>query len=120
MRRLIAQRMRELEERKKTLQARLDKQERAQSTRGKMLLEWFVLEQLERNEQCGHREDLRQCADVRGRAGGHLAATVGQNAFVNSPSEPQCCALSATVLRPQYLRLGKKTESEIQPEIKYH
>jgi len=47
------------------LQARLDKQERAQSTRGKMLLEWFVLEQLERNEQCGHRGDLRQCADVR-------------------------------------------------------
>ena len=45
---------------KEILQARLDKQERAQSTRGKMLLEWFVLEQLERNGQCGHREGLRQ------------------------------------------------------------
>jgi len=55
------------------LQARRGKQERAQSTRGKMLLEWFVLEQLERNEQCGH-DDLRQCADVRGRAGATLAA----------------------------------------------
>ncbi|EHJ95013.1 hypothetical protein AT5A_27488 [Agrobacterium tumefaciens 5A] len=93
------------------MRARLDKQERAQSTRGKMLLEWFVLEQLERNEQCGHREGLRQCADVRGRAGGHLAAAVGQGAFVNSPSEPQYCALSATVLRPQYLRLEKNRKA---------
>ncbi|QTQ83987.1 hypothetical protein J8N08_13425 [Agrobacterium tumefaciens] len=35
MRKPIARRIRELEEWKKTLQARLDKQERAQSTRGR-------------------------------------------------------------------------------------
>jgi hypothetical protein len=39
MRNPIAQRIRELDERSKALQARLDKQERAQATRGKMVLE---------------------------------------------------------------------------------
>jgi hypothetical protein len=38
-RRPIAQRIRDVDERKKTLQARVAKQERAQATRGKMLLE---------------------------------------------------------------------------------
>ncbi len=112
MRKPIAQRIRGLEERKKTLQARLDKQERAQSTRGKMLLEWFVLEQLERNEQCGHREDLRQCADVRGRAGATLAAARSfRTSTLRSFGHSMAPAVPA---------IGKKTESEIQPEIKNH
>ncbi|MNL26335.1 hypothetical protein D3C87_1478540 [compost metagenome] len=49
MRKPIAQRIRELEERKRSLQSRLDKQERAKATRRKVLLGAFLLEQLERN-----------------------------------------------------------------------
>ncbi|TKV70522.1 mobilization protein [Rhizobium sp. AU243] len=60
MRRPIEQRIRELEERRKALQARLDKQERAQATRRKILLGSFLLEQLQRNDQTRHHAELRQ------------------------------------------------------------
>lgn len=60
MRKPIAQRIRELEERKKALQSRLDRQERAQATRRKILLGSFMLEQLQRNDQGRHHDELRQ------------------------------------------------------------
>ncbi len=50
MRKPIAQRIRELEERKRSLQSRLDKQERATTTRRKILLGAFLLERLERHK----------------------------------------------------------------------
>jgi len=60
MRKPIAQRIRELDERKKALQSRLDRQERAQATRRKILLGSFMLEQLQRNDQSRHHDELRQ------------------------------------------------------------
>jgi len=47
MRKPIEQRIRELEEQKKALQSRLEKQQRAETTRRRMLLGSFVLERLE-------------------------------------------------------------------------
>ncbi|CUX62188.1 MULTISPECIES: hypothetical protein [Agrobacterium tumefaciens complex] len=60
MRKPIAERIRQLEERRKALQARLDRQERAQATRRKILLGSFLLEQLQRNDQTRHNDELRQ------------------------------------------------------------
>ncbi|MFK0278759.1 mobilization protein [Ensifer sp. NPDC090286] len=48
-RKSISQRLAELEERKKTLKARLGKQERAQDTRRKILLGALVLHRLEQS-----------------------------------------------------------------------
>lgn len=60
MRKPIAQRIKELEERKRALQSRLGKQERAQDTRRKILLGSFVLERLAcRSAQDGDIND--QC-----------------------------------------------------------
>lgn len=53
MRKPIAQRIKELEERKRALQSRLGKHERAQDTRRKILLGSFVLERL----ACGSAQD---------------------------------------------------------------
>ncbi len=50
MRKPIEQRIRELEEQKKALQSRLEKQQRAETTRRRMLLGSFVLERLEQEE----------------------------------------------------------------------
>jgi hypothetical protein len=62
MRKPIAQRIKELEERKRALQSRLGKQERAQETRRKILLGSFVLERLAQddNGNTGDHCDLRQ------------------------------------------------------------
>ncbi|MCW8061003.1 mobilization protein [Agrobacterium tumefaciens] len=60
MRKPIAQRIKELDERKKTLQARLDRQERAQATRRKVLLGSLLLEQLQRNDGQSDDNALRQ------------------------------------------------------------
>ncbi|WP_348271365.1 mobilization protein [Rhizobium sp. Leaf311] len=49
MRKPIEQRIRELEEQKKALQSRLEKQQRAETTRRRMLLGSFVLERLEQD-----------------------------------------------------------------------
>jgi hypothetical protein len=59
MRKPIEQRIRELEERRKALRARLDRQERARATRRKILLGSFMLERLERNDQGRHHDELR-------------------------------------------------------------
>ncbi len=55
MRKPIEQRIRELEEQKKALQSRLDKQQRAETTRRRMLLGSFVLERLEQDEDAAHQ-----------------------------------------------------------------
>ncbi|NTF23121.1 mobilization protein [Agrobacterium rubi] len=62
MRKPIAQRIKELEERKRSLQSRLDRQERAQATRRKIVLGSFVLERLAQddNGHTGDHCDLRQ------------------------------------------------------------
>lgn len=62
MRKPIAQRIKELEERKRALQSRLDRQERTQATRRKIVLGSFVLERLAQgdNGNTGDHCDLRQ------------------------------------------------------------
>ena len=66
MRKPIEQRIRELEEQKKALRSRLEKQQRAETTRRKMLLGSFILERLEQDGDAGHpqgelsRKQLRQ------------------------------------------------------------
>lgn len=63
MRKPIEQRIRELEEQKKALQSRLEKQQRAETTRRRMLLGSFVLERLEQEEDAAHPQvamDSRQ------------------------------------------------------------
>ncbi len=60
MRKPIAQRIKELEERKRILQSRLGKQERAQETRRKILLGSFVLERLAKDDDPSDPCDLRQ------------------------------------------------------------
>ncbi|WP_312930828.1 mobilization protein [Agrobacterium cavarae] len=54
MRKPIEQRIRELEEQKKALQSRLEKQQRAETTRRRMLLGSFLLERLEQDGDGGH------------------------------------------------------------------
>ena len=60
MRKPIAQRIRELEERKRALQSRLDKQERAQATRRKILLGSLLLERLGQNNDTSRHDDLKR------------------------------------------------------------
>ncbi|GAK72770.1 hypothetical protein RRU01S_28_00130 [Agrobacterium rubi TR3 = NBRC 13261] len=60
MRKPIAQRIKELEERKRALQSRLGKQERAQETRRKIVLGSFVLERLAQDDDTTGQCDLRQ------------------------------------------------------------
>ncbi len=55
MRKPIEQRIRELEEQKKALQSRLEKQQRAETTRRRMLLGSFVLQRLEQGEPPAHQ-----------------------------------------------------------------
>lgn len=57
-RKSISQRLAELEERKKTLKARLGKQERAQDTRRKILLGALVLHRLEHSNDREFTERL--------------------------------------------------------------
>ncbi len=57
MRKPIEQRIRELEEQKKALQSRLEKQQRAETTRRRMLLGSFVLERLEQEGDSAHRQE---------------------------------------------------------------
>jgi len=56
MRKPIEQRIRELEEQKKALQSRLEKQQRAETTRRRMLLGSFVLERLEQEGDPAHQQ----------------------------------------------------------------
>ncbi|MGF6160690.1 hypothetical protein M2267_005968 [Ensifer sp. KUDG1] len=58
-RKSITQRLAELEERKKTLKARLGKQERAQDTRRKILLGALVLHRLEHSHDTEFNRRLR-------------------------------------------------------------
>ena len=62
MRKPMAQRIKELEERKRSLQSRLDRQERAQATRRKIVLGSLVLERLAQDGDgdTGDQCDLRQ------------------------------------------------------------
>lgn len=54
MRKPIEQWIKELEEHRKALQSRLERQQRAETTRRKMLLGSFVLDRLEQDEDAGH------------------------------------------------------------------
>ncbi len=56
MRKPIEQRIRELEEQKKALQSRLEKQQRAENTRRRMLLGSFVLERLEQDRDAAQQQ----------------------------------------------------------------
>jgi len=56
MRKPIEQRIRELEEQKKALRSRLEKQQRAETTRRKMLLGSFVLERLQQEGDPAHQQ----------------------------------------------------------------
>lgn len=58
-RKSIGQRIAELEERKKALQARLTRQERARNTRRKMLLGALILDRLEANSDEDDAQRLR-------------------------------------------------------------
>lgn len=60
MRKPIEQRIRELEEQKRSLQSRLEKQERARTARRRILLGTFLLERLERHER--KRDDSEDSA----------------------------------------------------------
>ncbi len=64
MRKPIEQRIRELEEQKRALQSRLEKQDRAQTTRRKILLGAFVLDRLERNDKSSNASALRHLLHV--------------------------------------------------------
>lgn len=56
MRKPIEQRIRELEEQKKALQSRLEKQQRAETTRRRMLLGSFILQRLEEERDPNHQQ----------------------------------------------------------------
>ncbi len=56
MRKPIEQRIRELEEQKRALQSRLEKQQRAETTRRKMLLGSFILARLEQEGDPAHQQ----------------------------------------------------------------
>lgn len=56
MRKPIEQWIRELEEQKKALQSRLEKQQRAETTRRRMLLGSFLLERLEQDGDTAHQQ----------------------------------------------------------------
>ncbi|WP_188348543.1 mobilization protein [Agrobacterium rosae] len=60
MRKPIAQRIKELQERKRALQSRLDRQERAQETRRKILLGSFLLERLAQDGDTSEPNDLKR------------------------------------------------------------
>lgn len=60
MRKPIAQRIKELEHRKRSLQSRLDRQERARETRRKILLGSFLLQWLDRPDETSDQCDLKQ------------------------------------------------------------
>ena len=60
MRKPIAQRIKELEERKRSLQSRLDRQERAQATRRKIVLGSFLLERLAQDGDTSEHNDLKR------------------------------------------------------------
>jgi hypothetical protein len=57
-RKTISQRLADLDERKKTLQARLGKQERAQDTRRKILIGALVLHRLDQSNDAGFADRL--------------------------------------------------------------
>ncbi len=65
MRKPIEQRIRELEEQKKALQSRLEKQQRAETTRRRMLLGSFVLERLEQEGDAGHPQGGMDAKQLR-------------------------------------------------------
>ncbi|MGL4094930.1 mobilization protein [Agrobacterium cavarae] len=65
MRKPIEQRIRELEEQKKALQSRLEKQQRAETTRRRMLLGSFVLERLEQEGDSAHRQGAMDARQLR-------------------------------------------------------
>lgn len=65
MRKPIEQRIRELEEQKKALQSRLEKQQRAKTTRRRMLLGSFVLERLEKDGDPGHQQGAMDGKQLR-------------------------------------------------------
>jgi len=65
MRKPIEQRIRELEEQKKALQSRLEKQQRAETTRRRMLLGTFLLERLEQDEDAAHRQGAMDGKQLR-------------------------------------------------------
>ncbi len=59
-RRTLAERLAQLEAQRKTLQARMGKQERAKDTRRKILLGAFVLHRLEKPDQSEFSKNLRE------------------------------------------------------------
>ncbi|MGV1908185.1 mobilization protein [Agrobacterium cavarae] len=65
MRKPIEQRIRELEEQEKALQSRLEKQQRAETTRRRMLLGSFVLERLEQEGDSAHRQGAMDARQLR-------------------------------------------------------
>lgn len=65
MRKPIEQRIRELEEQKKALQSRLEKQQRAETTRRKMLLGSFILERLQQEGDRVQLDDRGQQPNLR-------------------------------------------------------
>ncbi|MCY1229210.1 hypothetical protein D9M68_241730 [compost metagenome] len=80
-RKSISQRLAELEERKKTLKARLGKQERAQDTRRKILLGALVLHRLEHSNDREFTHRLRNW--LRGELPGFLTRDGDQELFVD-------------------------------------
>ncbi len=65
MRKPIEQRIRELEKQKKALQSRLEKQQRAETTRRRMLLGSFVLERLEEEGDAAHQQGGMDAKQLR-------------------------------------------------------
>ncbi len=65
MRKPIEQRIRQLEEQKKALQSRLEKQQRAETTRRQMLLGSFLLERLEQEGDRVQLDDRGQQPNLR-------------------------------------------------------
>lgn len=59
MRRSIAHRIRKLDDRKRALQSRLDKQERAKTTRRRILLGAFLLERLTQSGNATDHDGLK-------------------------------------------------------------
>lgn len=65
MRKPIEQRIRELEEQKKALQSRLEKQQRAETTRRRMLLGSFVLERLQQDGDAAQQQGAMDGKQLR-------------------------------------------------------
>ena len=94
VRRSLEQRLAQLEAQRKTLQTRLDKQERARDTRRKVLLGAFMLHRLEK----GHDEFSRGLSDwIRRELPGFLSRDADKELLADLTAEPTLVRKTAAI-----------------------